>query len=774
VVIVTGSALTMVQRFDLGPQVQTSYHDLFLLGSQTAQADEQLYYDAAHARWVAAERSWDCATTNGATFGWGYLDFAISDGPDPTKGWSGYYFTYQDQVPTSVGLGNARDSFVLTTSNQRMVDNACNLEENDGNDVFSVDWASVLAGGELDVTYWSYASGADWFRNMVPALQDPATDPVAHLVSDAQRSSGPNQVVHMTVNATTGFIHSEFLTDTDVVREFLAPPAFTQSNGKSLTLRSFGATSAAWQSHRLVFATNDRCIPAGDSTERACARVVELDTTTVPATLAQDLLYGAKDLHTYAPGVALSGDGNLHLTAIRSSSTVEPAVVAARQAPGDPPNTLSASQILDQAVAPFDDRRVENTIRPGSDPLVPDSVWVNAAKEGDYELDQLTTAAGDTYQPITPIRILDTRVGTGLSGPFVTGVPRTIDVAGAVGGTIPTNAVAITGNVTVVGQNSAGYVAVGPGLGSTPATSTINVPLGDIRANNLTLPLDASGDLNAVFKGAAGTSTQLLLDVTGYFVADTTGATYEPVTSTRILDSRSNLGVTGHFVSSVPKTFQVTGTAGIPAGARAITGNLTVVGQTSRGFVALTPEPVANPATSTLNVPLGDVRANGVTTPLSATGTLSAVFKSATGTTTDIILDVTGYYLDGTSGLRFYPLNPARIMDTRSNALTQLFGPFTSSVPRTLVTGGHFGVPDDAQAVTGNLTVTGQQKAGYVAITQDPTPTPLVSTLNFPVGDNRANGATVPLNADHDLAMTYKSAIGAKTHLIFDVTGYFR
>jgi hypothetical protein len=113
-------------------------------------------------------------------------------------------------------------------------------------------------------------------------------------------------------------------------------------------------------------------------------------------------------------------------------------------------------------------------------------------------------------------------------------------------------------------------------------------------------------------------------------------------------------------------------------------------------------------------------------------------------------------------------------MDTRFNTLTQLFGPFTSSSPRTLVTGGHFGVPANALAVTANLTVVGQTKAGYVSITKNPVATPPVSTINFPVGDVRANGVTVPLNAANDMALVYKASSGAKTHLILDLTGYFR
>jgi hypothetical protein len=205
----------------------------------------------------------------------------------------------------------------------------------------------------------------------------------------------------------------------------------------------------------------------------------------------------------------------------------------------------------------------------------------------------------------------------------------------------------------------------------------------------------------------------------------------------------------------------------------AITGNLTVTGQSRGGYVSVTPTPTANPTTSTINFPSGDTRANGLTIPLSGSGSLSAVYKTSSGST-HLILDVTGYYVAGTSGLRFYPLQPGRILDTRATSLTLLTGKFTSSSARTLPVGGHFGVPTDAQAATGNLTVTGQTKGGYVSITKSKTNSPTVSTLNMPSGDTRANGVTVPLDGNDDIHLVYKSSSGATTHLLLDLTGYFR
>jgi hypothetical protein len=124
-----------------------------------------------------------------------------------------------------------------------------------------------------------------------------------------------------------------------------------------------------------------------------------------------------------------------------------------------------------------------------------------------------------------------------------------------------------------------------------------------------------------------------------------TGATYVPLTPIRLLDTRSANGLTGAFVSHVARTFQVATRGGIPSNAVAITGNLTVTGQTALGFLYLGPNATNNPTSSTLNFPVGDDRANAVTVALAGDGSLSATYASpVTGATTQVLLDVTGYF----------------------------------------------------------------------------------------------------------------------------------
>ena len=234
-----------------------------------------------------------------------------------------------------------------------------------------------------------------------------------------------------------------------------------------------------------------------------------------------------------------------------------------------------------------------------------------------------------TYTPLGPVRLVDTRSGNGLSGTFRSGTPRKVAIAGR--GGVPGDATAVVINVTMVAPTSSGYVTVGPTVTSAPKTSTLNAPRNDTRANGTTVALDDQGDLAAVFKGSATARTHLLIDVAGYYTAGDDGATFVPLAPRRFLDTRTGNGLQHLFASGLPRTFQVAGRGEVPDAAVAVTGNVTMTDHTSKGYVSMGPNVPATPATSTLNTPLGDVRANNVTTALDGSGRLEAVFRGTRG-----------------------------------------------------------------------------------------------------------------------------------------------
>jgi len=210
----------------------------------------------------------------------------------------------------------------------------------------------------------------------------------------------------------------------------------------------------------------------------------------------------------------------------------------------------------------------------------------------------VTPLPGSTYHPLTPARILDTRNGTGLSGPFSNHAARTFQVTGK--GLVPSNATAVTGNLTVTAQTSSGYLFIGPVAKNDPTSSTLNFPVGDDRANGVTVSLGAGGTLSVTFVAPApGPTAHVLFDVTSYFTTDASGSTYNPLTPARLLDTRNGTGLSGPFSSHVARTFQVNGKGGVPILALAVTGNLTVTGQTSPGYLYIGPVATTNPTSST-------------------------------------------------------------------------------------------------------------------------------------------------------------------------------
>jgi hypothetical protein len=340
---------------------------------------------------------------------------------------------------------------------------------------------------------------------------------------------------------------------------------------------------------------------------------------------------------------------------------------------------------------------------------------------------------------------------------------------------IPADAVAVTGNLTAVSSGAQGYFSLTPVAPvGTPATSTLNFPAYDIRANSVTAPLGPGGTLWVTFVGTGGTM-QVVFDVTGYFVPNPLAATYVPVTPTRLVDSRAGpqqQGLAAPLVTKIPARFTATGGV-IPGNAVAVTGNLTAVSTGGSGYFSLTPTaPAGVPTTSTLNFPANDIRANAVIAPLGPGGTLWVTFVGP-GAAMNVVFDVTGYFTPGPSGATYATVTPTRLVDSRAGAQqTGLNAPLTAVVPAQFSGIGSV-IPSGAVAVTGNLTEVGTGAQGYFSLTPNaPVGVPTTSTLNFPARDIRANAVTAPLGPGGTLWVTFVGS-GGQMNVVFDVSGYY-
>jgi hypothetical protein len=373
-----------------------------------------------------------------------------------------------------------------------------------------------------------------------------------------------------------------------------------------------------------------------------------------------------------------------------------------------------------------------------------------------------------TYHPVTPVRVLDTRKSIGLSGKLKAGVARTFQITGLHG--IPAGATAITANATVVNSGAASSIYLGPAPIAKPSTYTLSFNKGQVANRGVTVALSPAGALSVTYRASSGT-TDLVLDVTGYFSPAAGGDTYHALTPARVLDTRKGIGLSGKLKANTPRTFTVWGHGGVPKGAKAVTGNVTVVNSTTAWAVYLGPAPVTKPAASTINFIKGQVAGNSQTVALSSTGTLSATFMGNSGATTDLVFDVTGYYTADATGLRYVPLPSASLLDTRTG--TGLTGKFSANTPRTLAVRGHAGVPTSAAGITGVVSVVNQTAPYALGVGPVAAAKPTTSALNFLKGDVCSNGLTVALSSKGTLSATYMAAAGKTTDVVIFVTGYF-
>ncbi len=176
-----------------------------------------------------------------------------------------------------------------------------------------------------------------------------------------------------------------------------------------------------------------------------------------------------------------------------------------------------------------------------------------------------------------------------------------------------------------------------PGHAGDSSTTQANVP----RAPRIS----ADGRVIAFHSDDASLAVQDLDGQFGAFAhADPPfGQDFFTATPCRVLDSRQQGPA---LTSGVKRTFAVEGLCGIPATARAVVVNVTIVQPSGAGHVVLHPGDLASPLTNTINFTAGATRANNAILALAfdGTGTLAATPAVAGGGTVHLILDVNGWF----------------------------------------------------------------------------------------------------------------------------------
>jgi hypothetical protein len=386
------------------------------------------------------------------------------------------------------------------------------------------------------------------------------------------------------------------------------------------------------------------------------------------------------------------------------------------------------------------------------------------------------TTPGSTYFPLTPARLLDTRFGTGApQAPLGPNSSLDLTVVG-VGGVPATGVTAVMLNVIATDATApASFLTVYPAGTPQPLASNLNFGAGTIRTNAVKVAVPTTGDKagKVTIYNLAG-SVGVVADVNGWYSANggAVGGTYVPQSPARILDTRIGLG---GFVLSPGQTLdlQVTGMGGVPsAGVSAVVLNVTAILNGPESFLTVYPSGTTRPLASNLNPVNGQAVPNLVVARLGTNGRVSIYSNLGF---TDVVADVQGWYTaTGTTlGATYFPLTPARDLDTRTGVGTGgTIGKMGAGQTLNLLVAGVNGVPlTGVSAVVLNVTAAGHTGADtYMTVFPSGTARPLASNLNVVAGQTIPNLVIARVGTDGRVSI-YNNA-GA-VDVIADVQGWF-
>jgi len=385
------------------------------------------------------------------------------------------------------------------------------------------------------------------------------------------------------------------------------------------------------------------------------------------------------------------------------------------------------------------------------------------------------------YFPVTPSRILDTRIGLGAPKAAL-GAGRTLHLqvggAGLVAGYpeagVPAAGVgAVVLNLTATVPTADTYLTAYPSLQARPVASNLNVRKGATVANMVTVRLSDLGSLD-IYNNAG--STHVIADVIGYYPDDPSfvgpwphGSAFHTVPARRILDTRA-----GSNQPTWPAESKVVTADFGPAVNPFITAlavNITVTAPQYAGYLAAWGTgPSAEAWVSTLNFTPGSTVSNMSLVPVSPGGPglpTFEIFNRSDGFV-DLVVDVFGYYEynDQTGGLHFRPSQPVRIVDTRTGKGTTKLGVGSATITTPLALIG-----PETRALVTNTTLVGPTKPTYLTLW--PTvagPRPGVSNVNALAGQVVASSTVTQIAAGGKFNL-YNNL--GTTNVLVDVAGTF-
>ena len=355
---------------------------------------------------------------------------------------------------------------------------------------------------------------------------------------------------------------------------------------------------------------------------------------------------------------------------------------------------------------------------------------------------------GDLLTPIAPVRLLDTRFGTGGASRATAGSTTRVAVSDHTA--ISATATSAVLNVVAVNPSANGYLQITPCLNVpvTNRTASLVFGQGNVIGNSTIAKLDEFGDI-CVFSLV---ETDIVIDATAW-IGPAGNSGLHVSTPVRVVDTRISVGLDNTLVANTTTRVSLAGI--VPDGSTAAAVNLTAVGAVGPGYITAYPCSARPPQTASLNFESQAARGNNAIVALDS----HESFCIYSSTATDLVIDLTGFFAE--SGLEFVTADPQRLLDTRFGPMLAAGSSIAFKIPAA---------PNGAHAVAASMviTVVGHTTPGFVT-SWSCGKRPLATAVSASPGAANANGAIAKVTNDARSCLFTSGA----SNLIVDFSGWW-
>ncbi|HET6458599.1 MAG TPA: hypothetical protein VFG24_06950 [Nitrosopumilaceae archaeon] len=302
-----------------------SLYTLFHFSTAHLLSDPKILFDSQSGRWFASALD---VSINA-------VGIAVSKTSDPSvNNWYVDQESYGSECPDQPKIGVSDDKFVVSSNDFSNHCGAFNngTSSNDGAEYRVFNKSSMLSG-----TFSVYKNGPNVSDFAVTPIQSMSSTTTLYMVSDGAVSSTKQirvfsitgQVPSISINTNTVTLNTNILTPADALQPVTS------------TILDTGDTridNAVWNHGKLWFGLTDGCTPTGDTIQRSCARLIQINTNTT--SVIQDFDINASATYYYYPALQFDGFGGIGTVIGMSNSTIYPSLKVTGQAAQDPAKTF--------------------------------------------------------------------------------------------------------------------------------------------------------------------------------------------------------------------------------------------------------------------------------------------------------------------------------------------------------------------------------------------------------------------------------------------------